>query len=330
MANLIIQWTQINGLKAAPLIQQVKNFNDPNLSNINITFNGVMSEVYRWEQRVRTAIQLHNMPDGTRGALHNSFNGTIGQINFGGKPNWQALQYNTIPDLNVPANAAGVAPVAAVEVYIEQRPPLNPQNSVCWANPLLDGIELVNGHVRAHIFNANGTQDTVADPTNPHSVTHSYPEIRGKFSNAITEVGPPEVHHPQNRCERSQKFVNKILEGFRGTAVTWLENMRNRDVNMLPRCFENHRWEGQTVSPNNIYGLFLMVKKRFIPASVKEATFLKIEQMTIYNYERPLSETGKPEMRNMATFTEVYREALYIAELDYGSIEIQRQIFGKN
>jgi hypothetical protein len=96
---------------------------------------------------------------------------------------------------------------------------------------------------------------------------------------------------------------------------------------MIPRCFENHQWNGQAVHAQGKYGLFAMVKERFIPASVKEATFLKIEQMTIFNYERPLSESGRPEMRNMATFTEVYREALYIAELDYGSIEIQRHKF---
>ena len=128
MANLVVQWIQINGIRTTPLVQQVKNFNNPDLSDINITFNGVMSEVYRWEQKVRSVIQLHEMPLGNQGALHDSFNGTLANINWGGNPQWPALQYNVILPLVVPNNTTRLPNAAEIATFTEQRPPLPNQS----------------------------------------------------------------------------------------------------------------------------------------------------------------------------------------------------------
>src|ERR1700741_291001 len=314
-ANLQVQWIQINGITHNELQRQVRGFNNPEIDRANIPkFSGVMSEVYKWEQKVRSLIQLQRFPKGNEGILHNDYNGTVAQINWGGKPQWNALTYGIRNPLNVPNNKA--RQLLGDPTLINQQPPLPQQ---VWTNPLLDGLELILGLSEARPFH-DGTGADNIDPCDSRSVIHQVPFIQGKY--AAGNGDTTQRFQPQNRCERSAKFVNTILEKFEGTASTWLNHKIQTDPNSLPRTFENHRWEGQTEDPEGKYGLFAQIKRRFIPANVKEAILPKLEQLTIWNYERPSSSDGKQEMRHMASFIETYKEILYIAEIDYGCIEI--------
>ena len=51
--------------------------------------------------------------------------------------------------------------------------------------------------------------------------------------------------------------------------------------------------------------------------------------MDIYNYIQPVGLSERPKIRNMNTFIELYKKALYIAEIDYGSLEVRRYKFLK-
>ena len=83
MANLITQWTHINGIRKTELTQTAREFNKPNIGPLqNITFNGTMSDVYKWEQQITAAIQLKDLPKG----IHNQpqtklFNGVAINLN---------------------------------------------------------------------------------------------------------------------------------------------------------------------------------------------------------------------------------------------------------
>jgi len=324
MANLITQWTHINGIRKTELTQTAREFNKPTIGPLqNIAFNGTMSDVYKWEQQITAAIQLKDLPKGTHNQPQTKlFNGVAINLNgWGTVPQtWQLVTYNAINPI-VPANAGVAALPATIATYAGQHPPLAQQ---VWTNPLLDGIEIVEGNVQAHIH-FGAAQNDPPDPTDPRSVTHSYPELRGKY--AVGAGATTAQFQPANTCERSRHIINQVLSGFRDNALSWITRLIQENPNSIPRTFHNHKWEGQAPSPTGKYGLFAMVRERFIPASVKTAVLGQLEQMNIYNYERPISGSGRTEMRNMASFIEAYKEALYISEVDYGSIEHQRLKF---
>jgi hypothetical protein len=123
-ANLQVQWIQINGITHNDLQRQVRGFNNPEIDRSSIpTFNGVMSEVYKWEQKVRSLIQLQRYPNGNVGTYHNDYNGTLAQLNWGGKPQWNTLTYNARNPLIVPRNGGG-AQAPGDPTLVNQQPPL--------------------------------------------------------------------------------------------------------------------------------------------------------------------------------------------------------------
>ena len=206
---------------------------------------------------------------------------------------------------------------------VNQLPPLGQQ---VWTNPWLDGLEVIPGTTYAHGPFHNGTNNNVlADPTNFRSVVHQKPFIQGKYAVAAGQTTAQ--FESRNICERLGRIVNKVMQGFQGMALTWYNQQINNNPNTLPRTFENHRHELQPVSPTAKYGLFAKIKERFISSAAKKAALNEIEDMSIYNYVQPIGANDRVEPRNMNSFIKTYKEALYIAGLDYGSIEIQQKRF---
>ncbi|HJU59985.1 MAG TPA: hypothetical protein VJ583_09550, partial [Nitrososphaeraceae archaeon] len=96
MTNLVTQYEQTNGLVRSELVRIASKFNNPDLSEMEkIEFSGTLQDIYKWEQRVKAAISMHELPNGLIGAKEDNFNGTVVNINWGGNNNWRALQYNT-------------------------------------------------------------------------------------------------------------------------------------------------------------------------------------------------------------------------------------------
>src|ERR1043165_2042583 len=250
-----------------------------------------------------------------RGTLTNNFN-------WGNNPDWKAISYAIRPNLNRPDNTDLDA--NALAGLINQLPPLPQQVRT---NPWLDGLEVIPGTAYAHgLFHDGNNADQPADPTNFRSVVHSKPIIQGKFAANAGGVTTNQFE-PENACERSGRLVNKVLQGFTGIALTWYNQQINENPNTLSRTFENHRHELQPEDPHGNYGLFAKIKARFIDSAATEAALNEIEKMNIYNYKRPVGPDGRVEPRNMNTFIETYKEALFIAGLNYGSIIIQQKRF---
>ena len=57
MANLVTQYLQQNALEQQHLERRVKLFNNPEV-DISIPFGGTISEIYKWEQKVRSIMQF--------------------------------------------------------------------------------------------------------------------------------------------------------------------------------------------------------------------------------------------------------------------------------
>ena len=321
MANLITQYLQQNALEQQQLERQVKTFNNPEVE-ISIPFGGTISEIYKWEQKVRSLIQLYDLPNGLQGADRDMFGGTLtNNFVWAGNNDWKAIEYAVRPALNQPTNAD----LNAVQLagLVNQLPPLPQQVRT---NPWLDGLTVIPGTAYAHGPFHDGTDaNHGADPTNFRSVVHQKPMIQGKFAN---NVGATTAQfEPQNSCERSGKLVNQVLRGFKGIALTWYNQQVIAGPNTLPRTFENYRHELQPLDQTGNYGLFAKIKARFIDRAAINAALNEIEKMNIYNYKRPEGPGGRQEIRNMNTFIETYKEALFIAGLDYGSIVIQHRRF---
>ena len=322
MANLVTQYLQQNALEQQHLERQVKLFNNPEV-DISIPFGGTISEIYKWEQKVRSIMQLYGLPSGLQGADRDMYGGTLtNNFVWGNNNDWKAINYTARPALNQPDNTDLNA--NALAALINQLPPLPQQ---VWTNPWLDGLEVIPGTAYAHGPFHNGTNNNQpASPTDFRSVVHSKPMIQGKFAANAGGVTTAQFQ-PENLCERSGKLVNKVLRGFTGIALTWYNQQVNRNPNTLPRTFENHRHELQPEDPHGNYGLFAKIRARFIDSAATEAALNEIEKMNIYNYKRPVGPDGHVEPRNMNTFIETYEEALFIAGLNYGSVIIQQKRF---
>ena len=127
MANLVTQWQQSNALLRSELARQASKFNNPDLSNIDIKFSGTLQDIYKWEQTVRAAINMYELPNGVTGANEDKFNGTVAQINWGNNLTWNTLHYNVRVALNEPQ--LGAAPTAAqLAGQKNQLPPLANQS----------------------------------------------------------------------------------------------------------------------------------------------------------------------------------------------------------
>src|SRR6266480_1842041 len=321
MANLVTQYLQQNALERQNLERQVKAFNNPDV-DIKIPFGRTISEIYKWEQKIKSLIQLYDLPNGKKGADRDMFEGTLtNNFNWGGNADWKAITYVARNALNQPDNTnQGAAQLAAL---VNQLPLLAQQ---VWTNPWLDGLEVIPGTTYAYgPFHDRTNNNILADPTNFRSVVHQKPFIQGRYAAVVGQTTAQ--FQSRNTCERLGRIVNKVMQGFQGMALTWYNQQINNDPNTLPRTFENHRHELQPVSPTAKYGLFAKIKERFISSAAKKAALNEIKDMSIYNYVQPIGANGRIESRNMNSFIETYKEALYIAELDYGSIEIQQRRF---
>ncbi len=324
MANLVTQYLQQNALEQQNLERQVKAFNNPDV-DIKIPFGGTISEIYKWEQKVKSLIQLYDLPSGKKGADRDMFGGTLtNNFDWGGNNDWKAITYIARNNLNQPNNNNQNA--AELAALVNQLPPLAQQIRT---NPWLDGLQVIPGTAYAHgPFHDGNNNDNVADPTNFRSVVHQVPFIQGKYAAVAGQTTAQ--FQPQNLCERSGRIVNKVMQGFQGIALTWFTQQITSNPNALPRTFENHRHELQPLSPTGTYGLFAKIKERFISSAAKKAALKEIGKMSIYNYLQPKGANGQLEPRNMNTFIETYKEAMYLAELNYGSTECQQeQFFGK-
>src|SRR5256884_8482973 len=102
MANLVTQYLQQNALEQQNLERQVKAFNNPDV-DIKIPFGGTISEIYKWEQKIRSLIQLYDLPNGKKGADRDMFGETLtNNFVWGGNANWKAITYIARNVLNQP------------------------------------------------------------------------------------------------------------------------------------------------------------------------------------------------------------------------------------
>src|SRR5688572_4852584 len=152
MANLVTQYLQQNALEQQQLERQVKAFNNPEV-DISIPFGGTISEIYKWEQKVRSIIQLYNLPSGLQGADRDMFGGTLtNNFNWAGNNDWKAINYAIRLPLNQPNNNNQNA--AQLAGLVNQLPPLPQQVRT---NPWLDGLTVIPGTAYAHGPFHNGT-----------------------------------------------------------------------------------------------------------------------------------------------------------------------------
>ena len=104
MANLVTQYLQQNALEQQNLERQAKAFNNPDV-DIKVPFGGTISEIYKWEQKVRSLIQLYDLPSGNKGADRDMFGGILtNNFNWGGNNDWKAITYAARNNLNQPNN----------------------------------------------------------------------------------------------------------------------------------------------------------------------------------------------------------------------------------
>src|SRR2546429_6370050 len=180
MANLVTQYLQQNALEQQNLERQVKAFNNPDV-DIKIPFGKTISEIYKWEQKIKSLIQLYDLPNGKKGADGDMFGGTLtNNFNWEGNADWKAITYAVRNPLNQPDNNNQNANQLAA--LVNQLPPLPQQ---VWTNLWLDGLEVIPGTAYAHGPFHNGTNNNiVADPTNFRSVVHQKPFIQGKYAAA--------------------------------------------------------------------------------------------------------------------------------------------------
>ena len=123
--NLVTQYLQQNALEQQHLERQVKLFNNPEV-DISIPFGGTISEIYKWEQKVRSIMQLYGLPSGLQGADRDMYGGTLtNNFVWGNNNDWKAISYAARPALNQPDNTDLNA--NALAGLINQLPPLPQQ-----------------------------------------------------------------------------------------------------------------------------------------------------------------------------------------------------------
>src|SRR6266496_5358709 len=82
-----------NALEQQHLERQVKLFNNPEV-DISIPFGGTISEIYKWEQKVRSIMQLYGLPSGLQGVDRDMYGGTLtNNFVWGNNNDWKAISY---------------------------------------------------------------------------------------------------------------------------------------------------------------------------------------------------------------------------------------------